>query len=318
MRTKITMLAKIERPEYFFWAAVVCSLFFVLQVPDTERGGAAAAATVISAGKENPYNALELTARAAYVFDLKAEKPLFVKNALEPLPIASIAKVMTAMTALSYVPETTYITIEPRAIQEEGDSGFTVGERWLLRDLLAFTLLESSNDGAVAVSSAIGGIIAAHATDVEENRTLFIQRMNQRAQEMGLASMRFLNETGLDMSETEAGATASAADTARLMSAALEMFPQVFTETRWNELMLGTEGGEVHAAHSTNRGANDVPLLIASKTGYTDLAGGNLAIAFDAGWNYPIVIVVLGSTEDGRFTDVEKLVWSTLDYLQTH
>lgn len=51
---------------------------------------------------------------------------------------------------------------------------------------------------------------------------------------------------------------------------------------------------------------------MASKTGLTDLAGGNLAIAFDAGLGHPIVVVVLGSTEDGRLTDVENLVDATL------
>jgi len=55
-----------------------------------------------------------------------------------------------------------------------------------------------------------------------------------------------------------------------------------------------------------------------SQTGYTDLAGGNLIIAFDAGFDHPIVITVLGSTIDDRITDVEKLVWATLAYLQNN
>ena len=59
-------------------------------------------------------------------------------------------------------------------------------------------------------------------------------------------------------------------------------------------------------------------MLIASKTGYTDLAGGNLVIAFDAGFNHPIIVSVLGSTIDGRFTDAEALVWAALAYLQNN
>ena len=51
---------------------------------------------------------------------------------------------------------------------------------------------------------------------------------------------------------------------------------------------------------------------IASKTGFTDLAGGNLVIAFDAGLSHPIIISVLGSTQEGRFRDVEKLVTASL------
>ena len=80
--------------------------------------------------------------------------------------------------------------------------------------------------------------------------------------------------------------------------------------------MFSSESGGAHAVLNTNRETGELPLLIASKTGYTDLAGGNLVIAFDAGFNRPIIIAVLGSTAEERFTDVEKLVWATLAYLQ--
>ena len=46
---------------------------------------------------------------------------------------------------------------------------------------------------------------------------------------------------------------------------------------------------------------------MASKTGYTDAAGGNLAVLVNLNVNKPIVIVVLGSTVDGRFQDVNRL-----------
>jgi len=45
------------------------------------------------------------------------------------------------------------------------------------------------------------------------------------------------------------------------------------------------------------------------------LAGGNLVVAFDAGLNRPIIISVLGSTEEGRFTDVLELVEASLKYI---
>ena len=55
--------------------------------------------------------------------------------------------------------------------------------------------------------------------------------------------------------------------------------------------------------------------MIASKTGFTNLAGGNLAIVFDAGFMHPIAIVVLGSTIDGRFSDILKLQRAALEKL---
>ena len=51
----------------------------------------------------------------------------------------------------------------------------------------------------------------------------------------------------------------------------------------------------------------DLAGFIAGKTGFSDLAGGNLAVAVDNGFNRPFVIVVLGSTFDGRFNDVRNL-----------
>jgi D-alanyl-D-alanine carboxypeptidase len=54
---------------------------------------------------------------------------------------------------------------------------------------------------------------------------------------------------------------------------------------------------------------------LASKTGYTDLAGGCLVVAFNAGINHPIIIVVLGSSPDGRFSDVLNLASTTLAYI---
>ncbi len=66
--------------------------------------------------------------------------------------------------------------------------------------------------------------------------------------------------------------------------------------------------GEYHDAINTNDIVSRIPNLIGSKTGYTDLAGGNLTVAFDAGFDRPIIITVLGSSREERFTDVLKLV----------
>jgi D-alanyl-D-alanine carboxypeptidase len=66
---------------------------------------------------------------------------------------------------------------------------------------------------------------------------------------------------------------------------------------------------------NTNVSINQISGLLASKTGFTNLAGGNLAVVFDAGFMHPVVIVVLGSTVDGRFSDVVNLEKITLQKL---
>jgi D-alanyl-D-alanine carboxypeptidase len=64
----------------------------------------------------------------------------------------------------------------------------------------------------------------------------------------------------------------------------------------------------MHIFPNTNEALEHLPGLIASKTGYTDLAGGNLAIVFDKGIGHHFVAVVLGSSRQGRFSDMRALM----------
>jgi D-alanyl-D-alanine carboxypeptidase len=72
-----------------------------------------------------------------------------------------------------------------------------------------------------------------------------------------------------------------------------------------------SEQGIPHTFANTNQDVEHIPNLLLSKTGFTDLAGGNLVVVYDAGINHPVAIVVLGSTEEGRFTDVKTLLNAT-------
>jgi len=86
--------------------------------------------------------------------------------------------------------------------------------------------------------------------------------------------------------------------------------------TRYRAMTFSSLEDTSYLAINTNIIAARIPELIASKTGFTDLAGGNLLIAFDAGIEHPIIIAVLGSTEKERFADVEALVAAALLSLQ--
>ena len=77
-----------------------------------------------------------------------------------------------------------------------------------------------------------------------------------------------------------------------------------------------SQEGYRHLTINTNPNSITIPGFIASKTGFTDLAGGNLVMAFDAGVGNPIVIVVLGSSHAGRFTDASALIHATLKYFE--
>lgn len=302
-----------KKPEYFFWGAFVLAVFLFF-FASGKGAGEKTRVLPERAIMKNPFQEITLEASAAVVLDARTKRAFFEKDASARLPLASLTKIMTAATALSLIPETTLIPIDMNALREEGDSGLSIGEEWLLRDLLQLMLLESSNDGAHAVAS-MAGAVALGLPQGETGRSFFIERMNGEAKRIGLTTLFFSNETGLDVSPTLSGGYGSARDVALLFSGVLSRNPSIFEVTKQDGVSLwSNSGGELYVKN-TNRETERFPLLLASKTGYTDLAGGNLALAFDAGFNRPIVIVVLGSTVEGRFADAEKLVWATLQYL---
>ena len=139
--------------------------------------------------------------------------------------------------------------------------------------------------------------------------------MNEMAKEIGLTQTYFINPTGLDTNDTVSGGYGSAHDVAKLLEYAVIHTPEIIDSTRYARINFASLSDINHTATNTNSSINAVPGLIASKTGFTDLAGGNLVIAFDAGMNRPIIITVLGSTQNGRFEDIEKLVDASLKSL---
>ena len=260
---------------------------------------------------------LNLEAQAVYVFDTKTNTVLYAKNAEAQLPLASLTKLMTAIVASEYLKPTDRIAINDSDLLAEGDSGLVSGETWSVRDLLSFTLVVSANDGALALARTAG----ERAEKEIKEKTLsqkssveqFITLMNEKARAIGLEQTYFLNPTGLDATEYTGGGYGSAHDAALMLLYTLKNNFSTIETTRQPEIAYQSEGNlEDYRAINTNQIIDKIPGLIASKTGFTDLAGGNLVIAFDAGINHPIGIAVLGSTFEGRFSDIDTLIQETL------
>jgi serine-type D-Ala-D-Ala carboxypeptidase (penicillin-binding protein 5/6) len=186
-------------------------------------------------------------------------------------------------------------------------------ESWRLKDLLDFSLVVSSNDGARSIASAVGAF-DLKSDDYDLGRKDFITKMNKTAQDLGLKQTYFVNESGLDVGSVSGG-YGSAIDVAALMQYILVHHPEVLEATKYPTLDIKSFDAK-HVAKNTNTDIGDIPGLIASKTGYTELAGGNLAIVFDSSIGRPIIVVVLGSTQEGRFADVSALVNASLTYIQ--
>ncbi len=249
-----------------------------------------------------------IVAKSFYVYDILNSKPIFSKEEHLKLPLASITKLMSGMVIIDVMPETTEVVIRSEDISQEGDSGLTVGEKWNLKELMDYSLMTSSNDGMHAIASTFDYYQAV-------NNISILKAMNQRAETLGLKDTIFINETGLDIDGNMAGAYSSAADVAILFENIIKNNLGLISSTNKQDESFISESNIKHEATNTNISVNKISGLLASKTGFTNLAGGNLAIVFDAGFMHPIVIVVLGSTIDGRFTDVLKLARITSEKL---
>ena len=247
------------------------------------------------------------------VYDISTGNILAEKNASIKKPLASITKVMSALTAREMLPSDTQISIRREFLAEEGDSGLRDGEVFSLGDLLDLSLVISSNDGSRAIASVAGAFMQGNK-DYTLGRAQFIKQMNVIAQELGLSTLSFTNETGLDNGDGTTGGYGSAEDVAKLFGYIIKKYPDLLEKTHRETEEIYSDS-YIHTLSNTNTALGNIPNIIASKTGFTNMAGGNLAVVFDAGFGRPIAVVVLGSTTEGRFIDVVALASSTLRYL---
>lgn len=300
----------------FVFSTSYAGTLFALMAPQEETAEVAVSAkladSTTATSYVNPFDDVKVTARSAFVWDVQAQRALFTKNADEPLPLASIAKLMTALVAYELLDDESLVNISIDAIRIDGDSGLKSGENFSLKDLTDMVLVASSNDGAAALGEAAGRTVGSSDPDA-----VFVHAMNLRASELGLTNTRFKNATGLDISATEAGAYSSARDVAFLLEYIISKYPNVTSLTTEKSTRVFNGAGEYHEVENTNAIVSQIDGLLASKTGYTELAGGNLTIAFEAGLNRPIIVVVLGSTFNDRFSDVLTLSKRAREYVAT-
>ncbi|MFA6340991.1 MAG: serine hydrolase [Candidatus Paceibacterota bacterium] len=242
-----------------------------------------------------------IQAMSFFAYDLAKGEEIFSKNEHEKLPLASLAKLMSGLVIYDILPDTMTVTIGREDTAETGDNGLVVGEKWRLGSLLDFSLITSSNDGMHALSRALD-----EYEKVSGKSTVDI--MNAKAVTLGLKNTVFINPTGLDVDKEVSGAYSSSFDVAMLINNILKNDLKLLERTKEQEIEFISESNIRHRAVNTNASIGNIPAIIASKTGFTDLAGGNLAVVFDAGFMHPVIAVIMGSTQEGRFSDMEQLV----------
>lgn len=240
-------------------------------------------------------NQVQTIAHAAFVISLNSNNVLYQKNADKSLPLASLAKLVTAQVAQTQIDTPTVTIKKMQEFAEYGDQALSQNQNWDKEKLIQYTLITSSNDGAHSLAKN------------SKNSEMFTDNMNNLVASIGLLNTRFYNETGLD--NDDSGVIASkgtAQDISKLLSYILKNDLALYEKTQHAASAFFSSSGN-QIATNTNETVDKIPGILVSKTGYTDLAGGNLAIVADMGLNEPVAFVVLKSSKEARFDDVLKL-----------
>ena len=141
---------------------------------------------------ETPAPVLELDAGAAVLMEKETGEILYSLNPHDRLEPASVTKVMTLLLVMEAIDGGSLsvedsVQVSTRAASMGGTQVYLKeGELMTVDDLLKAVAVASGNDAAVALAEHLAG-----------SESAFVERMNQRAAELGMADTTFVNCTGL-------------------------------------------------------------------------------------------------------------------------
>nr|WP_319389113.1 D-alanyl-D-alanine carboxypeptidase family protein [uncultured Cohaesibacter sp.] len=241
----------------------------------------------------------ETAAKHAYLIDFNSGSVLFSKEEDEPVPPASLAKLMTLevvfhalKTGQLKLDEEFYIS--EHAWREGGanSGGSTMfaklGSMVPLDALLHGIIVQSGNDACIAVAEGMAG-----------NEETFAQLMNKRAEEIGLTSSHFVNSTGLPAD----GQKVTARDLAVLARHIIEEYPEYYhyfaiPEYTWNNITQQNRNPIL----GFTEGADGL------KTGHTEAAGYCLVASAKRGDERLIAVLTGMKSQKERREEARKIM----------
>ena len=238
-------------------------------------------------------------AKSAVLMEATTGEIIYMKNPDEALPPASVTKIMTLLLVCEAIRDgkiklDSIVSVSEYAASMGGSQVFLkVGERMTVDELLKCTVIASANDCAVALAEAVCG-----------SEKIFVDRMNQKAKEMGLFGCNFENVTGLD--DTTLDHKMSARDIATI-SCELIKYPEVTEYSRlWQDSIRDGE----FILTNTNRLVRYYSGCTGLKTGSTDKAGYCVTVSAERD-NMKLICVIMGAkSRDER----NKSATTLLDY----
>lgn len=238
---------------------------------------------------------LEISAPSAILMDYSSGQIIYEKNPDEKLPLASVTKIMTMLLAMEEIDagRMNYDDIITASAHAKSYGGSTIfldeGEQMSVRDILKGIAVASGNDAAVAMGEHISG--------TEE---LFVERMNKRAQELGMKNTHFINCNGLDAD----GHYSTARDIA-IMSRELMHHKDIFEYTSiWMDSLRNGE----FTLSNTNKLVRFYNGCTGLKTGSTSKAKFCISATAKRENMHLIAVIMAAETSKQRQADASSLL----------
>lgn len=218
--------------------------------------------SVFAAPTKNSASGLSFECKSAILIEADTGSVLYEQNADAALPPASVTKVMTLLLVMEAIEDGSIkyddmVRASANACSMGGSQIYLEeNEEMSVEDMLKSVVIASANDAAVALAEYVAGSEAS-----------FVERMNQKARELGMKNTCFENTNGLD--DTTQNHLTSARDIA-IMSRELIKYPKI---TEYSSIWMDTIRNGEFGLTNTNRLVRFYKGATGLKTGSTSKAG---------------------------------------------
>lgn len=247
--------------------------------------------------------ALEVTSPSAILIEASTGQVIYEKNATERRSPASITKIMTLLLTFEALENgkislnDSVLTSEHAASMGGSQVYLEAGETQNLETMIKCIVVASANDASVAVAEHLAG-----------SEQAFVDMMNEKAVELGMADTHFEDCCGLSDSDLH---YLSAKDVAIMSRELITKYPQIYDYTGiWMEDITHTtqRGSSTFTLSSTNKLIKQYPYTTGLKTGSTSKA--KFCISATARKDGIDLIAVVMGCENGkvRFAEAASLL----------
>ncbi len=252
----------------------------------------------------DPFPFTTYNAKAVCLIDSESGQTIYQSNGDQTLPLASMTKVMTAYLALDTMGHADTIYVDPATKSYTPEDKALLGHTWSFDSLMSALLINSSNAAADALAAQFGKL----------QRGDFVSQMNATAQTLEFKSFVYKNPSGIDLVEgtkRDGGGMGSACDSARMLITLQKKYPSYALLSTKGETTIQALDGTSLVLHNTDPLPMEKSGILASKTGSTTLAGGNLSLVYSTNGQQFGIVVIGAKDETARLVEMRKLLANT-------